>query len=98
MSTTDGRGPKPAAQGWAPVAASVVRVRRLERGLSGKALAKRCRDLGVSVSVSQISRIERRIHRPRPALRRTLAEVLGLTVMDFEWEPPESPDGHGGAA
>lgn len=98
MSTADGREPKPAARARVSVGWSVMRERRLDQGLTGKALAQRCRKLGVSVSASEISRIERRIHTPRPALRRTLAEVLDLTIMDFEWETPEPPDGHGGAA
>lgn len=61
-----------------------IRVRRLEQGLTLKQLAERCRASGVAVSTSEISRIERSIHAPRPALRKALADLLGLTVMDFE--------------
>lgn len=48
-----------------------------------KHLAARCKEAGVRVSVSEISRIERRIHGPRPVLRKTLADLLGVTVADF---------------
>lgn len=46
-------------------------------------LAEECRAVGVRVSASEISRIERRIHSPRPVLRRALADLLGVTVADF---------------
>lgn len=80
---------------WASV--TLLRARRLEQGLTGKTLAQRCRELGVPVSPSEVSRIERHIHTPRPALRRALAEVLGLTVMDFECGIARGDrGGHGG--
>lgn len=46
-------------------------------------LAEQCRAAGISVSASEISRIERHIHTPRPALRKKLAELLGLAVIDL---------------
>lgn len=63
---------------------SKVRLRRLEQGLTIKRLAEYCKAAGVKVSASEISRIERSIHAPRPALRKTLADVLGLAVTDFD--------------
>lgn len=52
-------------------------------GWAIKQLAERCKPEGLPVSASELSRIERYIHVPRPALRTTSAEVLGLTVMGF---------------
>lgn len=63
---------------------SLVRARRLELGLTMARLAERCAAEGTKVSASEISRIERRIHIPRPALRLALAEVLGISVADFD--------------
>lgn len=60
-----------------------LRGRRLEQGLTVGQLAERCKAAGVPVSPSEISRIERRIHAPRPALRKQLAELLGVTVADL---------------
>lgn len=51
--------------------------------MTQKLLAEGCKAAGVRVSVSEISRIERRIHGPRPALRKTLADLLGVAVTDF---------------
>lgn len=63
-----------------------LRAKRLEHGLTMQQLAERCTAAGASVSASEISRIERSIHIPRPALRKKLAELLGLTVEDFgDW-------------
>lgn len=50
-------------------------------------LAEQCTAAGIPVSASEISRIERRIHTPRPALRKKLAEILGLTVADIGNRP-----------
>lgn len=63
-----------------------VRVKRLELGLTMKNLAATCAANGAKVSASEISRIERGIHAPRPALRKVLAGVLGLKVTDFDAE------------
>lgn len=60
-----------------------VRVRRLRHGWTMKDLAEQCAAAGVKVSASEISRIERNIHAPRPALRKALAYVLDLAVTDF---------------
>lgn len=61
-----------------------LRLVRLEQGMTMKGLAERCKAAGVRVSISELSRIERRIHSPRPVLRKMLAEQLGLTVADFD--------------
>ena len=61
-----------------------LRVRRLEQGLTLKQLAERCRFRGVSVSTAQLSRIERSLHIPRPALRKALAELLDVPIRDFD--------------
>lgn len=49
-----------------------------------KQLAERCKSAGTPVSASEISRIERHIHSPRPALRKLLAEILGVSVTDLD--------------
>lgn len=61
-----------------------LRRRRLDKGLTMEQLAERCTAAGVPVSGSEISRIERRIHIPRPALRKKLAELLDLPVEELE--------------
>jgi len=61
-----------------------LRLARLEQGMTMKGLAERCTAVGVRVSTAELSRIERRIHSPRPALRKMLAEQLGLSVTDFD--------------
>lgn len=73
-------------------APDLLRVRRLEQGLTLKQLAAQCREQGVRVSVSELSRIERYIHAPRPALRKMLAGVLGVTVTDFKQDPDEGTE------
>lgn len=60
-----------------------IRVKRLRLGMTMKMLAAECAANGTRVSASEISRIERGIHAPRPTLRKVLAEVLGLDVTDF---------------
>lgn len=101
VSTAYGRGSKPAvgssAAAWVPGDSSMFRVRRLERGLSLAALAQQCREVGAPVSVSELSRVERHIHTPRPTLRRALADLLDLTAMDFECRNSEVSDNHGSA-
>lgn len=63
---------------------SSVKRARIERGMTQQALAEKCREKGVPVVESQISRIERGIYTPRPRLRAVLAELLGLSFEDFE--------------
>ena len=63
---------------------SDLRVKRLEQGLTMKQLAERCRAAGTPVSTSELSRIERHIHAPRPALRKQLADLLGIAVTDLD--------------
>lgn len=57
-----------------------LRKLREQGGMSLRALAARCRAAGNPVSDSQLSKIERGICRPRPALMRTLSEVLEVKV------------------
>lgn len=61
-----------------------LRDRRLEQGLTIKQLAEICKSAGTPVSTSELSRIERHIHTPRPALRKILAELLDLAVTDLD--------------
>lgn len=63
---------------------SDLRVKRLEQGLTMKQLSERCKAAGTPVSTSELSRIERHIHAPRPALRKQLAELLGVSVTDLD--------------
>lgn len=61
-----------------------IRGKRLGQGLTMLQLAAKCREeAGVRVSASELSRIERHIHAPRPALRKALADLLGLSTEDF---------------
>lgn len=60
-----------------------VRMRRIEYGLTLTRLAGLCREKGVKVSASELSRIERHIHSPRPALRKALADLLGVPFTDI---------------
>jgi transcriptional regulator with XRE-family HTH domain len=53
---------------------------RLRRGMTQAELAQACRKLGVSASDSQLSKIERGLFTPRPALRAALARILDLDV------------------
>lgn len=57
---------------------TLMHERRLERGWTCLELAERCAKSGVSVSESQIGRIERGIYAPRPKLRAVLAKLLDL--------------------
>ena len=56
---------------------TAFRARRLDLGLTQQDLADACMDLGVLVSDSQISKIERGHSSPLPALRKALKDVLG---------------------
>jgi hypothetical protein len=50
-------------------------------------LARACADRGAPVSWSQLSKIERGLSAPRPALRAVLADLLGLDIDDLEAAP-----------
>ncbi|MGH3586235.1 MAG: helix-turn-helix domain-containing protein [Pseudonocardia sp.] len=69
---------------------SPIRQRRLELGLTLRALAVRCREQGTLVSNSQLSKIERGMYVPRPALRATLRNVLGFETDVFEPSEPRA--------
>jgi transcriptional regulator with XRE-family HTH domain len=56
---------------------------RLERGMSLRALAAKCKQEGAPVSDSQLSKIERGLYAPRPRLRAVLAEVLDMDVTEL---------------
>lgn len=56
------------------------RDRRLEGGMSLRALAAKCAQEGAPVSNSQLSKIERGLYTPRPKLRATLARILELHI------------------
>jgi transcriptional regulator with XRE-family HTH domain len=60
-------------------------------GLSQPKLAERCRAAGARVSHAHLSKIERGVHVPRPALRRVLCELLGMDSAEFD-QPAETPD------
>jgi len=55
---------------------------RLERGLTLRALAEQCVNAGAPVSSSQLSKIERGLSAPSPAVRAALARVLDLDVLE----------------
>jgi transcriptional regulator with XRE-family HTH domain len=62
-----------------------TRAARLRRGWTLRQLAAECAEKGVAIDHSQLARIERGEHTPRPALRAALAELLDLdAVADFE--------------
>jgi transcriptional regulator with XRE-family HTH domain len=63
---------------------SLVKKRRLELRLTLRGLADECAKRGTPASNSQLSKIERGLYAPRPKLRGTLAEILGIGVDDFE--------------
>lgn len=66
------------------------RTQRLKRGWTLEGLARRCRDRGVSASNSQLSKIERDIWGPAPALRAVLAELLDLPITYFDKDQREA--------
>lgn len=66
-----------------------VRQRRLALGLSQPELARRCKSAGARVSHAHLSKIERGLHVPRPALRWVLCELLGMDSADFD-QPAEA--------
>lgn len=55
-----------------------LRERRLLRGLTLRDLSAECAERGVPVDNSQLSKIERGLSEPRPALRAVLAEYFDL--------------------
>jgi transcriptional regulator with XRE-family HTH domain len=58
---------------------------RIRKGLTLLRVAEMCTERGEPVSEGQLSRIDRGMAVPRPALRAVLAEVLELdTYADFE--------------
>lgn len=63
---------------------SRCKTQRLRLGLTLRELAERCAAEGAPVDFSQLARIERGEHIPRPRLRAALAKVLDLDVNDFE--------------
>lgn len=68
-----------------------VRKGRLGLGLTLVELAGRCASEGVSVHHSQLSRIERGVHSPRPQLRLVLARILELQPDELEDQAPATP-------
>lgn len=64
-----------------------MRKRRIELGMTLAKLAEECTRRGVNVSLQTVGKIESGKHRPRPALRKTLADVLGYTAEEFPIPP-----------
>ena len=58
--------------------------KRLERGWTLDDLAQKCAAKGTPTAVSNLHRIETYQQVPRPRLRAVLADLLGVTVADFE--------------
>lgn len=71
-----------------------MRKARFRLGLTLLQVAQKCEALGVPISESALSRIERRQAAGHPKTRAVLAEVLGLDAAhDFKKSPPhESTD------
>lgn len=63
----------------------------MELGLSQPELADRCSAAGARVSHAHLSKIERGLHVPRPALRATLCALLGMQSSDFDQTPTNEP-------
>lgn len=63
-----------------PLKDGEVRKQRNLGGMTLRDLAKRCTEAGEPISNSQLSKIERGLNRPRPALLYTLASVFGVEV------------------
>lgn len=61
----------------------IVRETREHSGMTLRGLAARCTEAGQRVSDSQLSKIERGLHRPRPPLLKTIADILGVTVAEL---------------
>ncbi|MFD3777308.1 helix-turn-helix domain-containing protein [Streptomyces sp. NPDC058612] len=67
--------------------AGVIRQRRRDLGLTLVTLSARCASEGVPVHHSQLSKIERGLHPPRPQLRALLARLLELEGAVFDGPP-----------
>ncbi|MDX8050436.1 helix-turn-helix transcriptional regulator [Lentzea sp. BCCO 10_0798] len=63
-----------------PLKDGEVRKQRELGGMTLRVLADRCAAAGEPISNSQLSKIERGLNRPRPALLVTLASVFGVDV------------------
>lgn len=63
-----------------------IRARRREKGLTLRELADKCAAGGAPVHYSQLARIEKGKHEPRPRLAAALAEVLDLDISEFDRE------------
>lgn len=59
---------------------TLLQERRLQRGLTLRALAEECARRGVRVGDSQLSKIERGLSIPRPKLRAVLADTFDLDI------------------
>lgn len=69
-----------------------MRDSRLRLGMTLRDLAVQCAREGASVDNSQLSKIERGLHRPRPRLRSVLARILDLDAAAyFEAQRPRAP-------
>lgn len=66
-----------------------LRHRRICAGLSQRGLADRARAAGLSISDSQLSKIERDLMRPRPSSLVAIAAALGVTP-DELLTPPDT--------
>lgn len=69
--------------------ATAFKARRIELGLTQRDIADRCLDLGVPVSDSQISKIERNQSTPLPGLRWALKAILGDDPVVLQRKPAE---------
>lgn len=68
-----------------------MRKRRVRLGMTQDELAQECTKAGANTSQSAITRIERGERRPRPALRKALADILGYTAEGKEFPVPADP-------
>lgn len=63
-----------------------LREQRLRRGWTLRALAARCKEMGVEVDHGQLGRIERREAVPRPALGKVLGDLLEVDPATAFWK------------
>lgn len=66
-----------------PFSGKKLRDLRERAGLTRPGLAKRCADLGCSVTPQHIARLERDEHRPGPPLLVAFAQAIGRDVDDL---------------
>lgn len=59
---------------------AAIRRHRERRGMNLRQLAEACRKAGRSISDSQLSKIEREVCRPRPAVLVALAKVYSVEL------------------